>query len=330
MEPSIFAPNGLLLLSGEKPTAELLHETIVRLLSTGEPGDLSTEVGSLIDCFAFALARVMARVQVRQRQIDGERLAYSAYELLGALESEYGLKPGLDDTLAQRQAALLAAGKAALGSRRPALEQALMDLLGDDFIGIHIPDPATEVDIWPADLGDDPQLLAEDGIPRKLVSLPLGVSFDLGSSQYIPYVPVSPTTTDGSHTLLVGDQIAVGVDNLGMAETVTITATATSGGTLLFEGVFNNAHDMDAVAVTMPFPAWGSWQRHIFVVLAEAAALDAEKRRKTHVLMAKAVTGVTTWSICLERAPGQAGPFTMDDAVLGALDFNPMGIVTIP
>lgn len=330
MELSIFAPNGLLLLSSEKPTAELLHETIVRLLSTGEPGDLSTAEGSLIDCFAFALARVLARVQTRQRQIDGERLAYSAYELLDALESEYGLKPGIDDTVAQRQAALLVAGKVALGSRRPALEQALLDLHGADFIGIHVPDPATEVDIWPADLGDDPQLLAEDSIPRKLVSLPNSISTDLGASQLVAYVPISPTSANGSHTLLAGDQIVVGVDNLGMAETVTITATAESGGTLFFAAVINNSHDSGSLAVAMPFPAWGSAQRHIFVVLTEAAALDAEKRRKTHVLMAKAVTGVTTWSICPESAPGQAGPWTLDDPVLGALDFNPMGVIAIP
>ena len=205
-----------------------------------------------------------------------------------------------------------------------------MDLLGDDFIGIHIPDPATEVDIWPADLGDDPQLLAEDGISRKLVSLPNSISTDLGASQSVAYVPISPTTTDGSHTLTVGDQIVVGVDNLGMAETVTITATATSGSTLLFEAVLNNSHDSGALAVAMPFPAWGSAQRHIFVVLTEAAALDSEKRRKTHVLMGKAVTGVTTWSICPESAPGQAGPWTLDDPVLGALDFNPMGVIAIP
>jgi len=330
VQPSLFTSGGLLLLSGEKPSAEMLHETIVRLLSTGEPGDLSTEVGSWVDCFAFALATVLARVQVRQRQLNEERLAVGAYELLAALEEEFGLSSGPEDTIAQRQAALLAAGKAALGSRRPALEQALADLLGDDFIGIHVPDPASEVDIWPADLGDDPQLLAEADIPRKLVELPNSISTGLGAAQYVAYVPLAPTTTDGSHTLLVGDQIVVGVDNLGLAETVTITALATDGDTLLFEAVLNNAHDSGSLAVAMPFPAWGSAQRHIFVVLTEAAALDAEKRRKTHVLMAKTVTGITTWSISPESAAGQAGPWTLDDPVLGALDFNPMDVITVP
>lgn len=334
MQPSLFTPMGLFQLSGQKPTAEALHETIVRLFSDGTEYGLSTELGSFVDCFAFALARVFARIQRRQEQIAGERTAAGAYELLAELEVEWGLTPPFGATLKERRTALAGAMKKLLGSRRSELEQALRDLLGDDYVGLHIPDPATEVSIWPAALGDDPQLLALPDIPRKLVRLPNAISTGLGSPQIVAYIPLDPAPIDtDEHTLTPGDAIVVGVDHLGLAETVTVLSIGQSGegeGSLWFRATLNNAHDPDSIAAAMPFPAWGSAQRHIFVVLSEAAALDPEKRRLTHQLMARTVTGVTTWSVCPASGVAQAGPLTLDDTVLGRLDINPMATITVP
>lgn len=331
MKPSLFTPGGLLLLKGGKPVAEALHATIVQLLTDGTDGKLAAEVGTFVDCFAFALARVVARVQRRQEQLEGERLAMGAYELLAQLEEEYGLRPAVGDTIATRRAALLARGMAAQGSRRPSLEQALRDLLWDDYIGLHVADPATEVSIWPSALGDDPQLLAPADQASVLVSLPNGISTGLGSPQYVTYVPIEPTSSDDTdHTLFVGDKVVVQPENLGLAETVTVTATATASSVLSFQATFNNAHDTDSLAANMPFPAWGSSQRHIWIVLTETAALDAESRRKVNELLARMVTGVTTWSICPQNVGNSAGPWTLDDDVLGALDFNPMATITVP
>lgn len=331
MLPSLFTPGGLLLLSDETPIAERLHTTIVRLLTDGQPGNLSAEVGSFVDCFAFAFARVLARVQQRQQQLDRERLGVGAYELLAGLEEEFGLKPGPTDTIAQRQLALSQAMKKLLGSVRPALEQSLYELHGADYIGVHIRNPENgEADVWPAALGDSPQLLGADDMDRKLVRLPDGISTDLGSSQSVAYVPIDPNPSDGGHSLVKGDMVVLGVENLGLAETVTVESTSTVGGTLYFTTTPNNAHDADALAVAMPFCAWGSSQRHIFVVLSATAAFDAEKLRKTHLLMARTVTGVTTWSVCPASGSDQAGPWTLDDSVLGRLDFNPMATINVP
>lgn len=333
MKPSAFAPHGLLQLKGGTPAAQLLHESIVALFSDGSEFALSTELGSFVDCFAFALARVLARLQLRQQKLDRERLASGAYELLGALEEEYGLRPSFGDTIRQRRAALLAAMAAAQGSRRASLEQALRDLLGDDYVGLHVQSTG-EVSIWPAALSDSPMLLAVPDMPRKVVRLPNAISTGLGSPQYVAYIPVDPAPDDpDEQTLLVGDQIVVGVDNLGLAETVEITDVEQSGegeGSLIFEATLNNAHDPNAIAAAMPFPAWGSSQRHLLVVLSEDAALNAETRRKAHELLAKMVTGVTTWSLCPASGAAQCGPWTLDDPVLGRLDCNPMATVSVP
>lgn len=330
MQPSAFTPGGLLLLSSETPSAELLHQTALRLLSTGEPGDLSTELGSFVDCLAYALAVVFARIQYRQRQIDNERLALGAYELLAALEEEFGLRPGAKDTIAQRQTALLAAVKPIFGSRRPVLEQALADLLGTGFVGLVVRDPKNnEVDLWPTNLNDNPMLLAEATIPRKLVRITSSISTDLGVPQSVAYVPVYPTGT--THTLAVGDKLIVGPENLGLAERVVVEALGGSGDDLLFTATFTNAHDEASLAVQMPFPAWGSSQRHVFVAVTEAVTTDAVLLSRVHTLLARHVTTCTTWSICVASGAGdQIGPWTLDDAVLGRLDFNPMATIPVP
>ena len=332
MKPSLFAPGGLLLLKGGTPVAESIHATIIQLLTTGEDGKLAADVGTFVDCFAFALARVVARVQRRQEQLEGERLAMGAYELLAQLEEEFGLRPAITDGIAARRAALLARGMAAQGSRRPSLEQALRDLLGEDFINFHVADPASEVSIWPSALGDSPQLLAAPDQPSVLVSLPYAISTGLGAPQFVTYVPIEPSAAaETAHTLTVGDKVVVQPENLGLAETVTVTDTATAGSVLSFEATFNNAHD-PCLAVNMPFPAWGSSQRHLWIVLTETAAFDAETRRQVHELVARMVTGVTTWSICPQNPDlfGSAGPWTLDDLVMGALDFNPMATIAVP
>lgn len=333
MKTSAFAPYGVFQYKAGKPAAEILHASIVQLFSDGSNFALSTEIGSFVDCFAFAFARILAKLQLRTEKLDRERLAVGAYELLPALEEEFGLRPGPDDSLRTRRATLLAAMRVALGSRRTVLEQALSDLLGADYVGIHV-HSTPDVDLWPAALGDDPMLLAVPDSPRKLVRLPFQVSTGLGSPQFIAYEPLDPIEGDLSEgTLLAGEEIVIGVENLGLAETVEILSVEEPGDDSpypLMRVTVNNPHGPGSLAAAMPFPAWGSSQRHIFIVLAEDAALDAEKRRKTHELMARAVTGVTTWSISPASGAAQAGPLTLDDDVLGRLDMNPMDVVSVP
>lgn len=331
MKPSLFTPGALLQLKAGKPLAQAVHETVVRLFTDGSQGSFSRELGSFVDCFAFALALTIARAQVRQQKLDRERLAAGAYELLAQFEEEHGLRPGATDTIRQRRDALAGKMLTSQGSNRPTLEQALSDLLGEDYIGLHVADPATEVTLWPSALGDSPQVLLSDDVSRTLVRITQSVCVGLGAPQAVTYTAVDPTAEDGEHTLAVGDRLVVQPENLGLAEPVTVEAVDDDGET--FAATFAKAHDNGALAAQMPFPAWASTQRHLWVVLSEDAAQDAEKRRLTNEKMAALVTGVTTWSICPYTGDGVthlAGPWTLDDAVMGRLDMNPMGIVTVP
>jgi len=328
VKPSAFAPLGLLQLKSGAPAAEKLHATIAGLLSDGSEFALAADVGTFVDCFSFALARSLAKVQLRQEKLDRSHLALGAYELLDALEEEFGLTPGPTDTLRSRRRALAAAMKVVLGSRRTVLEQALTDLLGDDYVGLHV-QGTSEVSIWPSALGDDPQVLLVPDVPRKLVTLATAISTDLGSPQQVRYTPVDPAPEIG-HSLLVGDRLVVEPENLGRAEVVTVTSLAIGDPELYFTATFQQAHEPSALAAQMPFPAWGSSQRHLLVVLSATAAVDAEKRRRTHELLARTVTGVTTWSICPASGASQCGPWTFDDPLLSRLDCNPMATVTVP
>jgi hypothetical protein len=332
---SLFAPPGLGQYVGGKPRAQAIHETALALFAkySADQGSLSTEEGSLVDLFCFMVALAFARVARTNELANGERYASGAYYLLGATEGEHELRPGADDTLGARRRALAGAKRLPRGSALPELEQQLRDLLGDDYVGVHIT-AADDVDLWPADLGDQPQLLAAADIPRKLVRLPYQVSTGLGSPQYLAYEPLDPLPEDGSEgTLRAGDMAVIGVDNLGRAETVEVLAIEEPGdGEVypLMRVTVNRPHGPGSLCAAMPFPAWGSSRRHVFIVLTEAAALDAETRRKVNDLMGKIATGVTTWSISPANGSGGAGPLTLDDPVLGRLDMTPFGTIAVP
>lgn len=328
---SLFAPKGLAQYRAGKPLAQALHETALMLFSKhgAEQGGFNTDPGSLVDLFSFSLAITLARAARTLDRADEERFAASAYYLFAKLEAEHGLRPGADDRLHTRHAALADAKRAPRGNARAELEQQLRDLLGDDYVGLHIPSGA-EIEIWPADLGDRPQLLAEASIDRKLVQIIPAISANLGSPQYVQYTQIDPADIADEHTLTIGDQLVVEPENLGRAEVVTVEALAIGEGEVFFRATFNQAHEPGCWAAQMPFPAWTSTQRHVLLGVTADAIEDAEVRRKVDVLLTKILTGVTTWSTCGMSGPGTIGPWTIGDPQLGQIGHNPIGIITVP
>ena len=105
MKTSTFAPLGALQLKAGTPAAEVLHATIVSLFSDGSGFSLKTDLGSFVDCFAFAFARCLAKLQIRQVKLSRERLSAYSWELLAELEREFGVRPGAEDSLTSRRAA---------------------------------------------------------------------------------------------------------------------------------------------------------------------------------------------------------------------------------
>lgn len=332
MQLSIFAPPGLDDLVGGKPLAEAIHETALSLFAKygKEGGGFSTEPGSLVDLFCFAAAIVFARIAKTRERVDGERFATDCYAFLAAFEQEYGLSPHADATIVDRQLALALAKELPRGSRRTELEQALRNLLGDDYLGLHVASGA-EVVAWPEDLGDQPQLLLEASAPRKLVRLVDSISAGLGGSITVRYTAIDPSLVTGeTHTLAVGDRLVVEPEILHRAEVVTVTAIGTSSGSPTFSAVFTEAHEPNAWATQMPFPAWTSTQRHLLVSLPADAAADPETRQKVNEKLRKTVTGVTTWSVCGEVNTGTIGPWSIGRPQLGLLGQNPLGVISVP
>jgi len=332
VKTSLYTPKGLHENRAGKPLAQGLHETALQLFSRygAERGGFSTEPGSLVDLVAFALAITLARIARANQKVDGERFADGAYYLLKDFEKEWGPTRGAEDTLVDRRQALALAKRAPRGNTRQELEQQLRDLLGDDYAGLHVPSGA-EVEIWPADLGDQPQLLAEATIARKLVRITDVIIDDLGSPQAVHYEAIDPAIPAGEdHTLAVNDRLVVEPEILHRAEVVTVESIDLDGDTPTFTATFDNAHEPNCWATQMPFPAWTSTQRHLLIALAADVIGDPETRRKANVLLTKILPSVTTWSLCGLSGAGQIGPWTIGDATLGQIGRNPIGTITVP
>jgi hypothetical protein len=117
---------------------------------------------------------------------------------------------------------------------------------------------------------------------------------------------------------------------LHRAEVVEVTAVgfdANDNPTLT--ATFEEAHEPNAWATQMPFPAWTSTQRTVLVALETEAAVDAETRRKTHAKLEKLLTGVTVWALCGMSGENTIGPWTIGDPRLGMIGHNPIGTLTV-
>jgi hypothetical protein len=333
MKYSLFTPKGLHEYRAGKPIAEVLYDTATALWAErpADQANLCVEPGSLVDLFCFTLARALARAHVSTRKLNGERHPTGAYYLLDDLEREYGLVPAPGDTLRTRREALGGAFRVARGCSRPELEAQLLEALGDDYAGVHVPDPgAGEVVAWPPDLGDQPQLLLLPTVRRKLARLAQPVSTDLGVEQEVTYTPVDPTPTDDEPTpLSPGDRLVVEPENLFRAEVVTVLSSSVAGDVHRFSAVFQQAHEPGSWCGQLPFPAWTSSQRAVLVPLAPALAQDPGTVQEIDVLLRRILTDVTVWYVCPLPSATTIGPWMIGDPVLGLLGKNPLGTITV-
>jgi len=326
---SLFAPKGLYANKAGKPLAEAIYDTAIGLFAKYDErnGALATTPGSLVDLVCFTTAITFARIATSLDKADGERFAAGAYYLLAQIEAEHGLQHGADDTLKTRRAALAAAKRAPRGSARAELTAQLQEAFGEDFFGLYIPTSADAV-VWPADLGDDPQLLLAESVERKIVQIVPSISTGLGASQQVRYTPLDLVPTS-EHSLAIGDRLVIEPENLGRAEVVTVEGLAIGDPELYFTATFQQAHEPGALATQMPFPAWTSTQRAILVALNETVALDPVRRGKADELLDRILSGVTTWAICPTNGSGTIRPWTIGDPVFGQIGRNPIGTITV-
>lgn len=137
----------------------------------------------------------------------------------------------------------------------------------------------------------------------------------------LPYENWSPA--DAEVLLRVGDELAVEIENLGLAEKVEVLSVDGTGSGRHFSAIFESVHDYGASATTGPAPIWTSTKRFVLVVVDAVAAIDADLVRKVDTFMSRISRTVTQWAIVQPTSPGAStiGPFTLDS--------SPLGVVTL-
>ena len=114
---------------------------------------------------------------------------------------------------------------------------------------------------------------------------------------------------------------------MDLRERVTVESIAVDDPQLLFTATFNNAHDAEILGVQMPFPAWGSSQRHVFVGVTDDVTLDAEAPAHPRAHGATSPRAPRGLSVTLRMASTSVrGRSTMQ--CLAGSDFNPMAIIS--
>lgn len=320
MRPSKFAPIGLFRLRRGPPIAQRIYEDMVRSLG-GEEGPLRVTQTSHwgAHCYATAIetARAKRRLEVAKNQAHAKYITH----LLPNREAEYGIVPTVDQSMEERRAELARRMLVPEMPTQAAIETALTDLLGDDFIAYR-PTPSAEAIITPSTVGDAPANLARPDVTRKVVQLTSAVAF-VGTPVTVGFSYVElPTSGPANENtdLVVGDTL---VFDPGHSIADRVTVSAVSGSTLT--ATFSMAHDAGARGYTHPIPSQTSTKRDVLVVLSDAAASDPVKRNQVNDYLGRTVRASTRWFI----AAGDATSTTPFDLTTSNLPATSLTTITL-
>lgn len=169
---SAFTGFGFLRFSSAPSEAEKIYDSLrasFRDPRTGqETFDLTEGTYQEAKLYAWALAIAEARVGV---QTAGDELKpETSYYQLEAQERRFGVTPGPNDSVADRQAALLARRKLARGPRYEAIVEALQAILGSNFVAYR-PISTTEAEAYPTKPAFGPGIFARHDRVAKSVRL---------------------------------------------------------------------------------------------------------------------------------------------------------------
>lgn len=292
---SQFTPFGHLAFSSRPAHGQTIYETLRD--NFGDTFNVSYSGLQQARLYAQAMCLASAQYQIDRAANNGSPA--TATELLGVLERDHKIIPSQGATLQERRDYLSAYKRITRGNRREAIEDALRTLLGSDFIEYRTT-ARSEIVATPT----DPALtsvFSARGAKKKVFSVNLPIA-TIGRPFSVPFTPVA-----GTDPPLAGESFSFDPDPRRNIERVTITAVADGQIT----AIFTKSHEPGTLAVS-PHPYWISNQRLDTIVVSDAAAIDAEKRRKISELMARALRGVSQWQIVIA-----SGFFTSDDPKLG-------------
>jgi hypothetical protein len=313
MKFSAFSRFGHYRFSSKPPRGETIFKAM-RASHGGVFGEDSFEGPLVGRWFAWAMAIARARSALERAQNQADPL--KAYELLPALERDYGLAPLRTDTLTQRRAALAARKSLVLGPTRGMVEFHLSAALGDDFVA-WVTREASEDEQFPDEPWTDVGIFNQPA-RWKTIRLTSSVAFT-GTPLTIGYEHVF----GDEDRLTAGTQVVVAPGLIGQQELVTLTTVTSSTIT----ATFARPHESGTECYLRPWPFWMSNAKHSLVVVANGRAEDRNVRRLVNDTLGRLLSGVSTWDIVEENStPGTAGPFTPG---LSAPGITPIELVTL-
>jgi hypothetical protein len=325
MELSEFTPLGLYDLSAEVPLARTIYDALKASFNAKGATNIAGDYHEArLRAWAIQFATAYRGARHVEAQIDPD----TVLELLPAREAEYGIVVPMTATLADRRGTLAATMRLALGATYSNVRQALVDLLGADFVALRLT-ANSELVTAPADPATGPANFVLPNVPRRTYILLDGVSKSLGTAANRRYRTLP--TREHPHGLVppvderftVGEWVVVEPENPGMAERVQVTGETGIGfGDSFIRLSLNRPHEPGCLVATMPWPYWISTKRHTLIHVSPAAAAHPEVRRKIHSLMERLSRTVSTWSIV-----GSSGPFTLGSPTLGILGSTPFGAI---
>lgn len=321
---SAFTRYGHLAFSSKPSHGESIYLHGKSLLGGAYDLTVGTEMESKL--YADSMGYARARYTVERAQNNAHPA--TSTELIPVHEKDWGVVPPQTATIAQRRAALTAAWLAPGGALISNLYASLTALLGAAFLGIRVikPTEALVVPASPAAVGQFPANLA---LPKKVFFItssiaPLGFPGSLISFTY-----QRPGNDDGIR-LQVNDKFTIDVENYGLAELCTVTASQPGASPPSATAFFTKPHSAPNASIGYPGPSvivgpcptWFSSQHYVLIVGTAAAATNVVTRAQVDELMRRELRGPTQWAFVEASAPHQIGPFTLG---LTPLSTAPLG-----
>jgi hypothetical protein len=287
---------------------------------------------------AILAGSVVACATSIDAQLDPKQATWG----LAALERAYEVHPDFGASIHARQDELALWMKLPRNSTTTDCATWLEEYLGDDFVGLWLPDP-DDVVTFPANFLDSPMLFRPPSYERKNIRI-VDAVVETGISVTVRYVPLieedaeygldpnadDPETEVPVVALLEGEEIVLDCADYSRSERVTIESVGffASGGEQwrTFTATFANAHNWDVPGTTYHFPFWETTAQNIAVVVKPSVLLDPKKVKSIDRFLRTALRHDTTWSITEETTPGQAGPFKVAEGKIGV---TPIGTITV-
>lgn len=312
---SAFSRFSHLRFSSQPTDAQRIYEDMVSNQGSGK--NFSDDFDSVNAGRLYANSMAFARAKLTTERAGNQFRPTKAVEMLPSLEWEFGITPGATQTIRQRQTAVAAAAKIAIGARYENVVDVLTALLGSDF--------RAYLTIPVVDAVDSTSNPGFDGnyVPPGTIATVGRILEDL--------VPGGATTVlceilnDGP-ALFAGQRVAFDVPIRSRSEWQILAAVTSIDMTLSP----TLPHAAGTFFTTGRTATLSSTKRQNLVVLSAAAAANPEKIRVTNEALRKLLRGVSTWSICGENpTPRTAGPFKVGPGVgSGLLNFTPIGSVS--